>query len=81
LLQIVDALRAPRRFPRRLHGREQERDQDRNDGDHDQQLDQGKTPTPIHEEPPGMMPRDDDPNAKNGAARAILTRAPTSYNR
>jgi hypothetical protein len=42
LLQIVDALDAPRGFTRRLNGRQQKRDQNRNDGDDDQELDQSE---------------------------------------
>ena len=40
LLQIVDALRPPRRLARRLNRRQQQRDQNADDGNHDQQLDQ-----------------------------------------
>jgi hypothetical protein len=43
LVQIIQALGAPRRFTRRLDGRQQQRDQDADDGDDDEQLDQGKT--------------------------------------
>jgi hypothetical protein len=39
LLQVVDALRPPRRLTRGLDSREQEGDQDGNNGDDDQELD------------------------------------------
>jgi Replication initiator protein A len=40
LLQVVQALRPPRRFPGRLDGGQQQGDQHGDDGDHHQQLDQ-----------------------------------------
>jgi hypothetical protein len=40
LLQVVAALRAPRRFPRLLHRRQQQGDEDGDDRDHHQQFDQ-----------------------------------------
>jgi hypothetical protein len=45
LLEIVCALRSPRRFPSRLDRWEQERNQNRDDRDYDKQLDEGETPT------------------------------------
>ena len=43
LLQIIPALRPPRRFASLLHCRQQQCDQDRDDGDHDQEFDQCKS--------------------------------------
>jgi hypothetical protein len=43
LLEVVPALRAPRRIPGHLHCGEKQGDQNRDDRDDDQQLDQGKT--------------------------------------
>jgi hypothetical protein len=42
LLQVVDALRPPRRLACRLYRRQQQSDQNANDGNHDEQLDQRK---------------------------------------
>ena len=46
LLEVVDALRPPRRLAGRLHGGQQQGDQDGDDRDHHQQLDQRETRTP-----------------------------------
>jgi hypothetical protein len=53
LLQVVHALRPPRRLARRLDGGQQQRDQDRGDRNHHQQLDQRETTT---SEPSGRPP-------------------------
>jgi hypothetical protein len=42
LVQVVLALRAPRRLARLLDGRQQQGDQDRDDRDHHQQFNQRK---------------------------------------
>jgi hypothetical protein len=42
LLEVVGALRSPRRLARGLHGRQQQRDEDANDGNYHQQFNQGK---------------------------------------
>jgi hypothetical protein len=50
LLDVVGALRAPRRLPRRLDGGQQQGDQDNDDRDHHQQLDQRETGSlPSHQ--------------------------------
>jgi hypothetical protein len=43
LLQIIDALAAPRRLAGRLNRRQQERDQNADNGYYDQQLNQRET--------------------------------------
>jgi hypothetical protein len=43
LLEVVDALNAPRSLARRLDRRQQKSDENSDDGDHNQQLDQSKT--------------------------------------
>ena len=42
LLQVIQALCAPRRLAGRLHRRQQQRHQDADDGDHDEQFDKCK---------------------------------------
>jgi hypothetical protein len=48
LVQVVGALRAPRRLARGLHRRQQDRHEHADDRDHDQQLDQRKSMSAIH---------------------------------
>ncbi len=43
LLDVVDALRSPRRFSGRLDRRQEQGHENSNDGDHDEQLDERKT--------------------------------------
>ena len=59
LLEVVDALRPPRRLPRRLNRRQQQGDQDGNDRDDDQQFDQSEAASYHRNSPsaPGQQPR------------------------
>ena len=54
LLEVVDALRASRRFASGLHRWQQKRDQDSDDGDDHQEFDQSEASSrsPIHADLP-----------------------------
>jgi hypothetical protein len=52
LLQVVNALRSPRRLARRLNRRQQQGHQNPDNGNDHQQLNQGETPMrPDHDSP------------------------------